>query len=68
MVDLRFSTGKLTEISVVIAAHLHVEHSFFIISRVDNEGVFEETEHVLADIVEFFLNLFAVQFDQFQVF
>ena len=64
---LPVSREEFTKVAVVIALHLHVENFSVGLSRVDDEGVSEQVDNVLADVVELILKLGAVPLNEVDV-
>lgn len=55
---------ELAEVAEVVALHLHEEDLGLGVLRVGDEGVIEEAEHIVANVLQLLLNLGAVALDQ----
>ena len=47
---------ELGEVAVVVAHHLEVKHLGFLVGGVLNEGVFDDTQDIAADVFELFFD------------
>lgn len=65
---LLIAAVELAEVSVVVAQHLHVEHFRIGCHRcVWNQGLLEQMNHILAQLIQLELNLLSVPVDQVKV-